>query len=388
MLHAALPLLLAIVAQEAPQDADGLSALLRRKIQEGPWGLELLDDCERLLEAADLRREELVAAWDRAKKDAPEAPRFLLFRVRLARPITSRFDSEAALEGLARRFPDDPPTLFFAAKARLESGRHNEARRALETLLEKDPAADRRPAVRLWLAECCAKSGAPALAAEHLRRAEPVEEPLFLGALASRLGLRDDAARLYARVLREETEAGRAPKPKVVPAPGQSVEAALAALDPEEALAELDPDGRRSGQAPVLHRFAAMQSYDRGGTRWAVVRAGIALLEDDGGRRDYRSKAKILIRDACRGFREEDWIELRRLPLPRMPAETAAAAKRRLEDLASDDPAVRVSARGELRKIGVRALPLLLEKCDAADIDLKSNVRETIRAILTGPEGP
>jgi tetratricopeptide (TPR) repeat protein len=381
-----LGLLFALLAPQETTPED-LAARLAQKLREGPWSLELLDECEGIVESARLRRETILSAWDRAKPEG-DNPRFLLFRARMARPMSCPLDLAAALEDLIRRFPDDPPILFHTGKARLETGRYSGARAALEALLEKDPGADRRPALHLWLAECCARSGSPELAREQLRRAEEVQDPLFLGAFASRLGLKEDAIRLFGKVLREEAQAGRAPTLRIRPAPGQTPEAALAELDPEEALAELDPDGRRIGMAPALHRLAAIEAYDREGKRWGVLRAGIGILEDPEARPPVQTRAKRLIAGACRGLGEGDWGKLGGLLIAPVPPALSREAKALREDLASDDPQLRVAARSRLRKIGVRALPVLLEMRDAADLDLRSSVRELIRDILTAPERP
>src|SRR5437016_6065865 len=123
MVRLAFPLLIAFLSPatadpgfplDAAQDANpgDLAARLRRKLREGRWNLDLLEECEKLLESTELRRELLVAAWDRAKGTAEDDPPHLLFRARMVRPISAPLDFAADLEALTRRFPDDPPILF------------------------------------------------------------------------------------------------------------------------------------------------------------------------------------------------------------------------------------------------------------------------------------
>jgi hypothetical protein len=131
-----------------------------------------------------------------------------------------------------------------------------------------------------------------------------------------------------------------------------------------------------------------MRTYDIKGKRWEVVRAGIALLADDGGRKDLRSRAKVLIADACRGFREEDWIELRRLTLPPVPAETAHGREATDGRARERRPGRSPRGREELRKIGVDGLPLLLQKSDAPTWTSGRTSAKTIRGILTQRDRP
>lgn len=363
-----------------PLQADGATDVLRR-LREGPWTLEALGECERI--ATSLEGAEAAALRAALEKGEGSSPRLLLLRARLRASILGPAELGAELERLHERFPGDPPTLFFLGKARLEAERFPEAQAALERLLDVDPSAGARPPVRLWLAECCARRGLKAEAVDHLRRVESGQDPAVLGALAHRWGLAAEAVRLYGRVQREAEAAGRPLRLKVVPAAGQAPEEALAQLDPSEALAELDPDGRRTGRAPGFHRLEALRVYAREGRSSNVFRLGLLLLSHDGGDAEAQREARSRMSWVARELGEDLWNELRRAALPTPTPAIAAETRRCLEELVRDDVQARQAAKEALRKLGTSSFPLLLEKADAADPELRSSVRELILSILT-----
>ena len=144
---------------------------------------------------------------------------------------------------------------------------------------------------------------------------------------------------------------------------------------------ELDPD-KKSGPRP----YASVQRAIRqlGGIDAAeALRMGVLLLSeprlDDATLQETRSAMK----PACEASGATFWDELRKLKLPPAEAKVAESLRSNLSKLSDDEFAVRSEAARELRKVGLPAIPTLLNHIDDSDVEVRSKVREIIRAILS-----
>lgn len=148
-------------------------------------------------------------------------------------------------------------------------------------------------------------------------------------------------------------------------------------------LVELDPDAKRCGPRPI----AAVQETLRGlvakkdlGT---ALRLGVLALSEPGADDAARAATRAAMKPACETPGPEFWAEVRKLKLPPAGGQVEQVVKAQLAKLSDDDFEVRSAASRELQKAGLPAIPLLLQRIDDEDAEVRSRAREIIRAILS-----
>lgn len=146
-------------------------------------------------------------------------------------------------------------------------------------------------------------------------------------------------------------------------------------------LAKLDPDNK---SGPRLHASAqrAIRQLALIDPAEAIRFGGTVLAEpglDEATFKETRTAMKPAFEAAGAAF----WEMVRKLKLP--PAETGVGAEimSHFSKLSDDEFEVRSAAARRLRKIGLPAIPMLLDHIDDQDIEVRSKVREIIRAILS-----
>ncbi len=147
-------------------------------------------------------------------------------------------------------------------------------------------------------------------------------------------------------------------------------------------LAELDPEGRVTGPRPFEPLTRALAELSLKDIPAAVPMAFRLLAEpglDGASARAVRAALKPGWDLSAADF----WAELKKAKLSRPAAAEEKALRAQIERLSADDFDVRGEASAELRKGGLLAVPVLLERVDDPDAEIRSRVRDVIRAILT-----
>jgi len=147
-------------------------------------------------------------------------------------------------------------------------------------------------------------------------------------------------------------------------------------------LAELDPDGRVTGPRPIEPLTRALAELSLKDIPAAVPMA-FRLLAEPGLDGASAHAVRAALKPGWDLSAADFWTELRKAKLAKPPASAEKALRAHLERLASDDFDVRGEASAELRKGGLLAVPVLLERIDDPDAEVRSRVRDLVRAILT-----
>jgi tetratricopeptide (TPR) repeat protein len=150
-----------------------------------------------------------------------------------------------------------------------------------------------------------------------------------------------------------------------------------------EKVLELDPDGKRTGPRPHASLQAAIAGLVEKKDLGTALRLGVHALSEPGLDDAARTATRVAMKPACETPGAEFWAEVRKLKLPAPDAKVEALAKAHLAKLADDEFAVRSEAGRELQKLGLPAIPLLLQRIDDEDAEVRSKTREIIRAILS-----
>jgi tetratricopeptide (TPR) repeat protein len=147
-------------------------------------------------------------------------------------------------------------------------------------------------------------------------------------------------------------------------------------------LVELDPDGKRTQSRPVAALQTALTDL---GLKDVPVALSVALRILSQPRLDEASA--LAVRTALKPGWElspgDYWAQLKKAPLPKPPKELAASWRVQLDRLSSEEFEERRTAAAELRKAGMPALPVLMERIDDPDAEVRSRAREIIRSVLT-----
>jgi hypothetical protein len=146
-------------------------------------------------------------------------------------------------------------------------------------------------------------------------------------------------------------------------------------------LAQLDPEGK-SGPRPYASAQKAMRQLAQMDAAEAI-RLGILILSERGLEEATLKETRAAMKPACDAAGAAFWDEVRKLKLPAPGAKTGEAVRAQLGRLSDDEFEVRAAAARELRKIGLPAIPALLEHIDSPDVEVRSKAREIIRAILS-----
>ena len=150
-----------------------------------------------------------------------------------------------------------------------------------------------------------------------------------------------------------------------------------------ERLLELDPDGKKTGPRPHASLQAAIAGLVAKKDLGTALRVGVRALSEPGLDEASRTATRLAMKPACETSGAEFWAEVRKLKLPAPDAEVERAVKANLAKLSDDEFAVRSAAGRELQKAGLPAIPLLLQRIDDEDAEVRSKTREIIRAILS-----
>jgi len=157
---------------------------------------------------------------------------------------------------------------------------------------------------------------------------------------------------------------------------------AEAAAEYEKVL-DLDPDGKRTGPRPHAALQGAVAGLVSKKDLGTALRLGVRALSEPGLDDAARTAIRIAMKPACETSGTEFWDEVRKLRLPAPDAKVEAIVKTLLSKLSDDEFAVRSEAGRALQKVGLPAIPLLLQRIDDEDAEVRSKTREIIRAILS-----
>ena len=146
-------------------------------------------------------------------------------------------------------------------------------------------------------------------------------------------------------------------------------------------LAELDPE-QKSGPRPrasaqrAIRQLAPIDAAE-------AIRLGVFILSEPGLEEAALQETRAAMKPACEAAGPAFWEEVRKLKLPATDAKAAETVRTQLPKLSDDEFEVRTGAARELKKIGLPAIPALLDHIDSPDAEVRSRTREIIRAILS-----
>jgi hypothetical protein len=146
-------------------------------------------------------------------------------------------------------------------------------------------------------------------------------------------------------------------------------------------LAELDP-GKKSGPRPYAAAHQAMRDLAPLDAALSI-RLGVLIMSEPGLDPGVLQGTRAAMQPACELAGSSFWDEIRKLKLPAPEAKLAQEARGHLTRLGDDEFEVRSAAGRDLRKMGLPVIPVLLERIDDADVEVRSKTREIIRAILS-----
>jgi len=146
-------------------------------------------------------------------------------------------------------------------------------------------------------------------------------------------------------------------------------------------LAELDPE-KRTGPRPYPSAQRAIRQLAQVDAAEAI-RLGVFILSEPGLEEATLLETRAAMKPACEASGAAFWEEVRKLKLPSAGAKTGEAIRAQVSKLSDDEFEVRSAAARELKKIGLPAIPALLEHIDSSDVEVRSKAREIIRGILS-----
>lgn len=146
-------------------------------------------------------------------------------------------------------------------------------------------------------------------------------------------------------------------------------------------LVEVDP-GCKTGPRPYAQLSRAVRDL---GDKDSPAALGLALrsLAEPGGEGTVREEMRGALRSAWDKAGAAAWEELRKQKPPRPSAEVEAKSRIYIAKLSADEFDERSAATANLKKLGMAAVPVLLESLDDQDAEVRSRVREVLRAIFT-----
>lgn len=146
-------------------------------------------------------------------------------------------------------------------------------------------------------------------------------------------------------------------------------------------LVEIDPE-QKSGPRPYASAQRAVRQLgevDPG----EAIRFGVLLLSDPGLDEAMIKETRVAMRPAWERAGPGFWDEVKKLKLKPAEGATAEALRRQIPRLSDDEFQVRTDASKELTKLGLPAIPKLLELIDLKDVEVATRAREIIRSILS-----
>jgi len=147
-------------------------------------------------------------------------------------------------------------------------------------------------------------------------------------------------------------------------------------------LCDLDPLGKITGPRPFDPLTRALKDLGLKDIP-AAIRMAVRLLSEPGIDDASAAATRAALRPGWDLSAGLFWEELKKTPLPRPPKAVEQSVRDRLEKLSADDFEVRAAAAMELKKGGLPSIPVLMERIDDQDAEVRSRVRDAIRAILT-----
>ena len=147
-------------------------------------------------------------------------------------------------------------------------------------------------------------------------------------------------------------------------------------------LCELDPQGKITGPRPFDPLTRALKDLSLKDVP-AAIRMAFRLLAESGIDDASAGAIRAALRPGWELSAGLFWEELKKTPLPRPPKAVEQSVRDQIEKLSADDFEVRARAALELKKGGLPSIPVLLERIDDGDAEVRSRVRDAIRAILT-----
>jgi tetratricopeptide (TPR) repeat protein len=146
-------------------------------------------------------------------------------------------------------------------------------------------------------------------------------------------------------------------------------------------LVEVDP-GCKTGPRPYTPLSRAVRDLaDKDPS--AAMALALRSLSEPGGEAGVRGDMRGALKSSWDQAGAAVWEELRKQKLPPAGAETEAKVRRSIERLSADEFEERTQATTELKKLGSAAVPVLLPYLDDKDAEVRSRVREVLRAIFT-----
>jgi hypothetical protein len=146
-------------------------------------------------------------------------------------------------------------------------------------------------------------------------------------------------------------------------------------------LAELDPE-KRTGPRPYASAQRAIRQLAQVDAAEGI-RLGVFILSEPGLEDATLQETRAAMKPACEASGAAFWEEVRKLKLPAAGAKTGEAVRAQISKLSDDEFEVRSAAGRELKKIGLPAIPALMEHIDSSDVEVRIKAREIIRAILS-----
>jgi tetratricopeptide (TPR) repeat protein len=147
-------------------------------------------------------------------------------------------------------------------------------------------------------------------------------------------------------------------------------------------LVEIDPDASKTGARPYPWLRRALEDLSLKDIATALPLA-TRLLAEPG----LDEKEAQLIRAALRPGWDlsgaDFWTQMKKTPFPKPPKALDQSLRTQIERLSSEEFNDRAAAFVELKKAGLAGIPVLLERIDDPDAEIRSRCREAIRAILT-----
>lgn len=147
-------------------------------------------------------------------------------------------------------------------------------------------------------------------------------------------------------------------------------------------LLELDPEGKLTGPRPFEPLTRALADLSLKDVPAAIPMA-FRLLSEPGLTEASARAVRAALKPGWDLSAADFWDQLKKSKLRRPTGELEGSLRASIEKLSSDDFAVRTEASAELRRGGLPAIPVLLERVDDPDAEIRSRIRDVIRSILT-----
>lgn len=147
-------------------------------------------------------------------------------------------------------------------------------------------------------------------------------------------------------------------------------------------LVELDPDSSRTGTRPFEALQEALADQALKDIPLSMA-AALHMLAEPGLSEEQAQATRAALKPGWQQSAADFWVQLKKTPFPKPPKAVEDSLKVQIERLSADDFNDRADAARQLTKAGLAGVPVLLERIDDPDAEIRSKVREAIRSILT-----